>query len=219
MSRIYVSKEINAQVSDYLKHLGHELIFVNNEGTVMNSLSTHPDMFMCKMGVDPCSEIFIGDAKCLRIKYPKDVIYNAACTGKYFLHNLACTDEKLLSLAKAKNMTLINVRQGYTKCSTVIVDENSIITFDKAISIPAIAAGMDVLLVNQGQICLPGLNTGFIGGTSGRVSDTLIFHGCLPKHRNFSEIVNFIEKKGLKCKWFSDFPLTDIGSIIEGGTI
>lgn len=31
-------------------------------------------------------------------------------------------------------MTLVDVRQGYTKCSTVIVDETSIITYDQGIA-------------------------------------------------------------------------------------
>ena len=46
---------------------------------------------------------------------------------------LSLTNEKLLLAAKEMGMILVDVHQGYTKCSTVIVDETSIITYDEGI--------------------------------------------------------------------------------------
>ena len=113
------------------------------------------------------------------------------------------------------DMELIDVRQGYTKCSVVIVDEHSIITYDEGI-VRACSKypDLNVLKVSPGFVKLDGYDTGFIGGTSGRVGDEIIFHGDLFVHPDFQRIVSFIEKRGLTCRWFSDFKLTDIGSIL-----
>lgn len=219
MSEIFVSKYINTQVEKYIKSLGHSITKIENATTVLEPLACHSDMFMCKMGAAPESVVFHGMAAKLSPKYPDDVRYNAVSTGKYFIHNTAFTDRELLRLSKALSQTLINVRQGYTKCSTVVVDEDSIITYDKAIAMPALNAGLNVLLTKPGQVELPGFNEGFLGGCSGRIDDEIIFHGNLSAHSDFKKIVDFIEKRNLKCKWFEDFPLTDIGSIIQGGKV
>ena len=149
------------------------------------------------------------------MNYPEDIAFNAACTGKYFIHNLSYTDEKLLLAAKAMDMTLVNVRQGYTKCSTAVIDETSLITYDKGI---VKACGkypeLDVLEITPGHIVLDGYDTGFIGGTCGRIGDEIVFHGDLSSHPDFEPVKAFIEKRNLGIKWFPDFPLTDIGSIL-----
>ena len=75
---------------------------------------------------------------------------------------------------------------------------------------------MDVLLISEGNIILPGFNTGFIGGCSGKLNDTVFFNGDLSKHPNFIKIKDYIENRGLKCLWFKGTPLTDIGSVIIG---
>lgn len=115
----------------------------------------------------------------------------------------------------------IDVRQGYAKCSIVVVDEDSIITYDQGIAAQCRRlsetdsdyADLSVLLVNPGNVTLQGYSTGFIGGTSGRVGNHTIFNGDLMAHPQGNLIKEFIESRGLKCSWF-DWPLTDIGSII-----
>ena len=85
------------------------------------------------------------------------------------------------------------------------------------------AAGLDLLLVHPGFVLLPGFPTGFLGGTSGRISrpgqetDEIVFHGDLTAHPDFESIVSFIESRRLSVKFFPGFPLTDIGSIIQAG--
>ena len=55
------------------------------------------------------------------------------------------------------------------------------------------------------------IGVGFVWCCGGQV----IFHGALPKHPDFLRIKTFIESTGLLPVWFDEFPLTDIGSIIE----
>ena len=215
MSKIYISKDANVRLKEYLETLGYSLEFVTSDGIVDKAISSHPDTFLCKMGVETNSPIFFAAAEDLGKDYPADVSFNAACTGKYFIHNLSLTNERLLLAAKEMGMILVDVHQGYTKCSTVIVDETSIITYDEGI-IKACSQYPDisVLRVAPGFVRLDGYDTGFIGGASGRVGKEIIFHGDLFGHPDFSSIVDFIEKRGLACKWFPQFKLTDIGSIL-----
>jgi hypothetical protein len=179
-------------------------------------IAAHPDIFMCKMGSHPESPIFFGNSETPKDPYPYDIMYNAACTGKYFIHNLAASDKSLLQRAKEMGMVLVDVRQGYTKCNMVVVDETSLITSDKGIyNTLARYPDIDCLLVQPGHVSLPGFSTGFIGGASGRVGRRIVFHGNLKCHPECSQIIEFIEARGLETIWFEEFPLTDIGSAIE----
>jgi len=74
---------------------------------------------------------------------------------------------------------------------------------------------VEVLTVREGHVLLPGFDTGFIGGASGRVGDEIIFNGDLSAHPDFEKIRDFIQCRGLKVRYFPGLPLTDIGSIIE----
>ena len=215
MKRIYISKNANKQLTEYVKEKGYTPVYVETEGIVPEGLSCHPDIFLCKMGVHDNSPLFFAGEKVLGMTYPDDIAYNAACTGKYFLHNLSFTDEGLLRVAKEMDMKLINVRQGYTKCSIAVVDENSLITYDEGI-VKACSRypELDVLKITPGHILLEGYDTGFIGGTCGRIGNELLFHGDLSAHPDFERIREFITKRNLGVKWFPDFPLTDIGSIL-----
>lgn len=213
--KTYISSKADNLITDYLKSRGCSLELIHSEGIVDKGISDHPDIFLCKMGISEDSPVFTAREEDLGMDYPEDVAFNAACTGKYFIHNLKLTAPDLLQEAKNRNMKLIDVRQGYTKCSIVVVDETSIITYDEGIAKACSPFDdLDVLLVSPGFVRLDGFDTGFIGGASGRIGDEVIFNGDLSGHPDFARIVEFIESRGLKCKWFEEYPLTDIGSIL-----
>ena len=214
---VYVSASAAPALKKWLADNGCIVNEVNTTGIVAGPLSDHPDMFMCRLGVSDSAEVFSYFGQndiSLGSSYPHDIALNAACTGRYFVHNLKHTAPALLSRAQELGMTPVNVRQGYAKCSTVIVDEDSVITYDRGIAEPCKAAGMNVLTVAPGHVLLPGYDTGFIGGASGRVGDTVIFNGNLSSHPDFEAVVRFIEERGLMVKWFEGWPLTDIGTIL-----
>ena len=217
MKIAYLSSLAHPGLCTYLANSGHFIHTFPEVRTASELVANHPDVLLCKLGAKPESPIYEGIPNELSPLYPGDCRYNAACTGKFFIHKLDVTDAGLLDAAKASfgdELQLINVRQGYAKCSTVIVDEDSIITYDKGIAKPCEAAGMNVLLVEPCFVKLRGANTGFIGGASGRVDDKIVFNGDLSAHPNFREITAFIEERGLGCKWFESYELEDIGSII-----
>jgi hypothetical protein len=214
MRRVYIASGADDRLKQFFEASGYEVEPVSTSGIVSGPVSDHPDMFMCRLGISDDAPLISYRGKGLSPGYPSEAAFNAACTGRYFIHNLNCTDSFLLAEARRLGMIFVDVKQGYAKCSTVVVDEDSVITYDRGIVRRCTAAGMNVLQVSPGHVVLKGYGCGFIGGASGRIGNTVFFNGDLPAHPDFRAIRDFIEERGISVKWFSDWPLTDIGTII-----
>ncbi|MBR6701008.1 MAG: hypothetical protein IKL72_04685 [Firmicutes bacterium] len=215
MKNIYLSKNTVPSLAEYLEHKGWNINIISGASYLKTHISSHPDIYMCKLGVMDEAPVFYGNPNSLGSDYPKDVPYNAACTGKYFIHNLKYTDEKLLEYARSLELEFVNVRQGYSKCSIAVIDEDSVITSDEGIAKALRFKGLDVLLMQKGHIRLPGYAYGFIGGTCGRIGDEIVFNGDLSAHPDHDIICDFITSKGLTVKYFKGYQLEDIGSVIS----
>lgn len=207
-----MSKEANRLLIEYLINLGHEVNLVHPLAQIDPPISCHPDIYICQL---TGKKVYKGDYSKLGADYPAHAIYNGCSTGKYFIHNLKITDSDLFDASSNCNLVPIHVAQGYSKCNIVVVDEDSIITSDMGIYKATLKAGLDVLLVRPKQVILDGYPYGFLGGASGKVGDTILFNGDLSKHSDYSEIARFITDRGLRIKYFKEYPLTDIGSIIQ----
>ena len=220
MKKIHLSPLAGMPLIEYLKQKGFEICFTQALASVAEPVAHHPDLILCKLGIDDKAPVFRGDPLRLGSAYPADILYNACCTGRYFIHNLKYTAPELLAAAgqaaqhMKKPLLRLSVPQGYTKCNIVCVDEKSIITSDVGIEKACVSVGMSVLKIRPGQVLLPGYSYGFLGGTSGRIGDEIVFNGDLSAHPDFNVISAFIESHGLSCVYFKDYPLTDIGSII-----
>ena len=215
MRKIYLAKYTNKILQDYLQAAGYILELISSEGLVDPAIQNHPDVFLCRLGIEADAPLIRASNAELGMGYPAEAAFNGACTGRYFIHNLKVTAPRLFDAVKDSGMDLIHVPQGYAKCSTVIVDKRSIITYDRGIAQACTGYDdLDVLLVSPGHVLLPGYDTGFIGGCSGRIDDEVIFNGDLSAHPDFARIRDFIESRDLKCVWFEEYPLTDIGSIL-----
>lgn len=148
----------------------------------------------------------------LKENYPEDIILNSINFPKLFIHNLKYTDNNLLSYMK--NKISINVKQGYTKCSTAIVSKNSVITSDKIIAKALSKENMDVLLLPPGDILLPGLNYGFIGGCCGLIDEnSMAFYGDLNYYAFGKEVLNFLKKYDVEPIFLKKGKLIDRGSL------
>ena len=258
--KIIISKRAKLGLAEYLNNLGYEIELFGPLLRVQKPVRHHPDLLYCRLD---SRTVFKGNPWRLRSDYPRDVIYNACSTGKFFIHNLKYTDPALLTKADELGLIKVDVPQGYARCSTCVVNANSIITYDRGIAKAARAAGLDVLEIAPGHVELPGYDTGFIGGTGGLVKDRrkygresaapgasgaaglpadqaptsigdgpagpaacrgegaaphpshiLIFNGDLSAHPDYRAIMDFAEEKGVGVKFFADWKLTDIGSII-----
>ena len=209
-NKVIVSRDAGKELKNHLSEKADLMIFEPID-TVAEPVRCHPDLVYCRLKEDI---IFMGNERLLKPVYPGDIIYNGFSTGKYFIHDLEHTERQLLKAVNDLELIPVNVKQGYACCSIVPVDEDSIITYDRGIAKAAEAAGLSVLTVESGHVELPGYDTGFIGGTSGRVGDEIIFNGDLSAHPDCQAIRQFIEERGLKVRYFSGYPLRDIGSII-----
>ncbi|MBR7082213.1 MAG: hypothetical protein IKI49_05895, partial [Oscillospiraceae bacterium] len=130
------------------------------------------------------------------------------------IHRLDITSPKILKYAQNAGLELINVRQGYTRCSCVVVDDSALITSDSGVA--AALSGrrdLEVLKIREGFVALDGFEYGFLGGASGRIGRDVIFNGDLSDHPDGEIIRDFIESRGLAVRTFP-WRLRDIGSII-----
>ncbi|MGG7143722.1 DUF6873 family GME fold protein [Clostridium nigeriense] len=155
---------------------------------------------------------YIESKNSLKYNYPNDIILNALILEKYFIHNLKFTDENLLNDQKDK--ILINVKQGYTKCSCLYVSDKALITNDSGIYNSLCKYDFDILLLPPGDIILEGLNYGFIGGTGGLINNnTMAFFGDLNHYKYGNEVISFLSKYNVKPIYLKNSKLTDRGSL------
>ena len=155
---------------------------------------------------------YIESEESLKSTYPNNIFLNALILEDYFIHNLAFSDKNLLKHQNDK--TLINVKQGYTKCSCLPVNNKALITSDVGIHNTLSKYGFDILLIPPGDIILKGLNYGFIGGSGGLINDeTMAFFGNLKYYKYGHEVKAFLKKHNVKPIYLSDEKLHDRGSL------
>lgn len=143
--------------------------------------------------------------------YPNDCRLNFALLSGKIIGRIDVADEIIKNMDYFK----INVRQGYAKCSTCIVNGNAVITDDFSIKKACVENGIDVLLIGKGDIELPGHEYGFIGGASALIDKNhIIFFGDITKHRDFCKIDVFLNKHGCKYSFLKNHVLTDIGGMV-----
>ncbi|MEI3337206.1 MAG: DUF6873 family GME fold protein [Clostridium sp.] len=149
----------------------------------------------------------------LGFKYPNDIILNGLILENFFIHNLNFTDKALLESQKDKKN--IHVKQGYTKCSILPIREKAIITSDKNIAKELLNYDFDVLLLPPGDIILPSLNYGFIGGTGGMISENkLALFGELSNYAYGLDIYSFLYKLDVEPISLRKGKLIDRGSLL-----
>ena len=177
------------------------------------NLFVHPDIDISFLKIIERYANIIQCSTRLSKTYPGDIPYNIACTGEVAFHKVESTEITISDYLSREKVQIINTNQGYAKCSTMIIDEHSIITPDKSILKAAEKAGMDCLLITGGCIDLPGYKYGFIGGASGRFDNTVFITGTLHHHPDRDSIYRFVELKGMNLKILSGEKITDTGSI------
>ena len=208
-----------------LKNLGIEPILSYCSGNLHPSICSHPDMtivhlggkrFICAPDAYDYYKSVLGEVDIIcgevdiKPKYPHDVTYNITLLGGFTFTNTATEQVKIVSNGK-----IIDVRQGYTKCSICVVAENAIITADTGIYRAAREHGIDALLISPGNIELPGMDYGFIGGAAGLIApDTLAVNGDIATHPDGEAITAFCANYGIKITPLKSGAIRDIGSIL-----
>lgn len=149
-------------------------------------------------------------------KYPFDAQLNIAAFGKHFVYGKKTAYSSIVrNLTIDEHMSGLAINQGYAKCATVVVDENSIITADRGEAQACLEAGIDVLLVEPGHVELPGFEYGFLGGASFKLSKNAIaFTGALDKHPDKERILDFLHERGVSPVYLTEKAVFDVGSIL-----
>lgn len=212
-----------------LTNLGYEALICPPSQLLYDAVCGHPDMLLHIINSKTIlvhrdiDENFVEKLKklnfdvvfsknSLKDTYPEDIILNSVSFPNLFVHNLKYTDNNLLSYMT--NKISINVKQGYTKCSTAIVSRNSVMTSDKAIAKALRKENIDILLLPPGDILLPGLNYGFIGGCCGLLDEnSMAFYGDLNYYAFGDMVLGFLGKHEVTPVYLRKGKLIDRGSI------
>jgi len=220
---------LNLLNAPFFKQNITNIITILPSNDLLRPIRSHPDMHLCQLNAHlvisnenehlinkyNLNDAFVAESR-FSSQYPDDIGLNALVLNKFFIHNLKYTDKKLLSFAQKEGYKLIDVKQGYTKCSTCIVDEKSAITSDKGIYNALSNEGLDVLLIKEGYINLSGMNYGFIGGATGKIGkNKLAFTGHIDTHPDKDKILNFIKEKNITPVFLTDNQIFDVGSILS----
>lgn len=199
---------------------------------VARAVSRHPDMAMIPVNkntlivapsvykhyrsvLEPLGLVVIQGKAEPGENYPYDVPYNAAILGGKAFHLKKFTDSKVKDELRNIGLEILNVRQGYTKCSIAIIDENSAITSDLKLAVALRHIGCDVLLIEPGQIELLGMKYGFIGGSVGILSPSeLLVAGSLRSHSSWLRMEAFMKERGIKIIELCTDKAVDLGTIL-----
>ncbi|WP_156136463.1 DUF6873 family GME fold protein [Candidatus Soleaferrea massiliensis] len=214
-----------------LRSLGVELIETVRNGHLDEPVGLHADMLCCHLGgprilVDRTDapyarrlrEYGFDTLPCrstLGRKYPQDIALNALLDGRHLIGRLPFLDGALLEQAGRLGITAVDTKQGYAKCAVCMVDRDAAVTADSGLAAVLSGLGYAVLLIENGDIRLPGYSYGFIGGCCGFIGrDVMAFSGHLRFHRNFREIEAFFRRRGKRILYLADEPPLDIGGIL-----
>lgn len=192
---------------------------VSRHADILVNYIGNDTFFIDKNQTELCNFIKNNDGKTVIIEnikspYPDDCFLNFADIGDYIICNKSILTKEIVDLLP--NKTIINVKQGYSKCSVCIVKHNTIITDDISVY-NAISQYDNIksLLVEKGSITIDKYDYGFIGGCCGLIDkDILLFNGDLSTHTDFDKIKNFLYDNNVNYIDIKGKPLTDIGSII-----
>lgn len=178
-----------------------------------HSMKYHADLSICYLGhgVAVCSheaydyykkELLPYNIKLIRgaaevgSNYPFDAAYNVAIVGDKIFCKEKLTDRILLNTAKEMGYKIININQGYAKCSVCPVDENSAISADASFLKAAEKEGLDTLKISNTEIKLEGFSEGFFGGCAFMAGEKQFFvKGDIKTLPDEKRITQFLQKR------------------------
>lgn len=232
MKKIIIDERMRQIEKIKLKVLGYKIIEIKKSNKVYPEISSHVDIFTCKIGekivVEPSQYVNMSKMSFLikgneeiEAQYPYDIKYNVCTIGKRALHNFKYTDSTLKEELIKQGFELINTTQGYTNCSIAVIDENSAIVTDKGlykilnkhnIDVLYLEYEPDIKLLDSGKYSN---RKGFIGGAICRIGDKIIVFGDLNKIDINQKIKEFINQKGIQIIDFQGLDVIDYGGIVE----
>ena len=211
-SILIIGEEYSKILSDKLQNMGILTLKMPENPHVDKRLASHADLSVMHLGGNKIALApylkgsgFVSELESLGMEiyfpeinqsalYPKDAQLNMCICGNKLLYNPASADKTIAQyLANDRGFVPVNVKQGYTKCSVCVINQNAIITSDAGIHKRAVEHGIDSLKIVPAHIELDGFDYGFIGGASFKLdANTLAFTGHLDNHPDKSIIIDFL---------------------------
>ena len=133
MGNVYTANYIPKNILFYLWEKEINTVVLKQDPGIRGAVTSHPDLFLCKMGVEADAPLIRAPKGSVGSAYPENAAYCAACLDKYLIHNLKITAPEILEKARQMGKTPVHVEQGYTRCNLVVVDGRSVITADEGI--------------------------------------------------------------------------------------
>jgi len=146
-------------------------------------------------------------------KYPNDIALNVLIMGKTIFCNTENTAPEITEYALQNGYEVINVKQGYSACSTLVIDEDLAITGDIGMKKAIESASKKAFLVDNSKIILHGYNCGFIGGAGAMIDKKLYFFGPTSFFENYPEIMDFFAIEGIEIISIIPDQVYDFGGI------
>lgn len=230
-----ISEKADKNITNSLIQLGFTVVFIPQDNRLAPPVAHHADMLVFKLEDTVfCNEKYFNKNQnifniissygyrvfpsCFNVSgdYPNDIALNQAVLKKTIVGKRESCAQSILDHVTNWNYTYRSVKQGYAKCSTLILGDKAIISADNGILGVARELGMDILKISNGshEIILDGYDYGFIGGASTVYENDVLFFGNLALHSQGNDIANFCKKHGFIVKSLSDTPLCDLGGAI-----
>ena len=152
-----------------LQELGYRLIEINKNNKLYPEIASHVDIHATKIDDTIVLEkdiysyvikligkeiknklnnkIVCGNLS-LEKRYPYDIAYNVCSIGKKVVHNFKYTDKKVMDIIKEKGLEMIDIKQGYSKCSIAVIDDDFAILSDKTIANRLNQANIETLVID-----------------------------------------------------------------------
>ena len=232
MKKAVISEQF-PRYSEILKRCGFEIVSVKPyKQDIYNSEAYHSDMQILKINNniillkdnDSLNNIIIENSNNYEISftknrienfvYPDCVKLNVAVVGKNAVGNFKYVDSTVIDILEKYRFSLINVKQGYSKCATLIVSDEAIVTSDPSIY-RAAKGKLDCLKITEGYISLCEKYGGFIGGAGFLIDEsTLAFTGDIRCHPDYIDIRSFCKNHGVDLLSLDNTGLYDVGGVV-----
>ncbi|MEJ8751043.1 DUF6873 family GME fold protein [Lagierella sp. ICN-221743] len=200
-------EEIDEPVKDHPDMAVHPID--NNKFVVYNKHKDYYEEKLKEYGIK-----VIPSSNALNKFYPNDVALNVSRTNDYYFYKNSCIDLSIENYLKETSKPKL-VKQGYSKCSSLIIGKDTVVTSDKGLYKSYLDTGIKSYLIPFGAILLSGYDTGFIGGCGGMISeDEILFYGNLERYKYSDQLVEILNTENIKYYYPRDCEFVDLGSII-----
>ena len=209
-----------------LKHY-YELLEFSAFNLVEEPLHGHPDIFLAQINdnliIAPNTPKYIVDVFDIQgvkyhfgqhnvgFSYPEIAKYNVSANPNFLLCNSEICDSEVLNYSK--NLEIIKVKQGFCRCSTLILDEDVFITSDQGVVKVLKNRSLEVYCFSDSNILLSGYRHGLLGGCFGidKQNRRIIVSGSLKSIAEGESLYLLFKNLSYDVLELGDGALIDVG--------